>query len=358
MLLVGSGWLISRNWFNLHPARSGQDKFLTILMSIFLIHFSLRFVLPVVTTPKNLIQTPWPWMAFLHSMVALAWMTDVRRYIRKEDLKFLIQLMAGLGVFLSTYMVFQFFSIDPLIYIASHTYPGFKWLHGNHVIGLMGGPFQAGAALAVLVPCISYQAFIPSQVKMKTILWSIGLAISLIACWMTQSSSALMAAGVGSVIASGKIKTVRHWILAILLALSILLFLSINHSQLLLDNGRIYIWKQALPILSHHPFLGIGLNQFKLLGISSIQDNPASYVWWAHNEWVHFATEIGIPFALLLAAYLAVQARKLSNVHPAMFASFLSVIILSFLNVPWHLAPTLVVTGICLASSHLEPNRS
>jgi O-antigen ligase len=59
---------------------------------------------------------------------------------------------------------------------------------------------------------------------------------------------------------------------------------------------RVQIWDQALPRIYTHPFLGIGLNEFRYL--PEIKYNVSH----AHNKFFHVAVELGIP---ALIAYLA-----------------------------------------------------
>ena len=319
----------------------------------FLIHFCLKFIFPAVKAPGLLTQSPWPWLAFLHTMIALAWLTDIRRLIRLQDVQFLVRLMAWLGVFLAVYMIFQKLNLDPVMRYVQWKYPGFKWLDPNHMIGLMGSPFQASAVLAVLIPAISYQAF---HAK-RSWIWKLFLVFSLSCCWITHSISALLAGMVGAVAASNRIQTWRLLTLTLVLGLFSLLGIYLLKPDIFLDHGRLSMWKQAFSHFIQHPILGIGFNRFKDLGITVFDGNPYK-VWWAHNEWVHFATELGAPLTLLLALFMLREWIKMYRIHLALFGCMVSILILSFFHIPFHMAPTLVVVGICLATSHIEPKRS
>ena len=351
VLMVGCGWLATRHILNLRPIRSGQDKWLAILMIGLLTHFFLLFVLPIIRIPNKLFQVPWPWMTFLHAMIALTWLSDMRRLIRKEDVRFLVTFMAGLGVLLSTYMVFQKLELDPIIWFIQKKYSGFKWLAENHVVGLMGNPFQAGATLAVLTPLISFKAF-----QKRRTAWKLLLPLSLAACYFTSSLSSLVAALVGCMFGAGILQTRRA--VLFFLGVIVLLFIGILlvQPQVLLDIGRLEIWRKSLHHILKHPILGVGLSQFKLLGIVQTP-NVAYEVRWAHNEWIHFTTELGIGWTLFLAAYLSRETLKLFRIHPAICGAFISILILSFFHIPFHLAPTLAVAGVCLSSSHLEQRK-
>jgi hypothetical protein len=351
VLLVATAWVPLKMWGNLRVSRSGQDKWLSILTAGLLTHFFLLFVFPIVKAPSLLYQVPWPWMAFFHAMIALFWIHDLRRTITQEDFTRAFNFLAILASVLSGYMLLQYLNLDPLMWFIQRRFEGFRWFHDNHMIGLMGNPFQASAALAVIIPALAFQAF-----NRRGRLWKALLFLSLLVSYLAQSRVGFAAALFGSVCASGKVRTAKTW--TILLVLSVLgtAALASVKPEILLDRGRLSTWSQALPHIMNHPFLGVGLNQFKLLNI--IDPVPPGYaVRWAHNEWVHFSTELGIPFALFLAVYLTREAVKLSRIHRGMFGCFVSALLLSFFHIPFHLAPVLAVLGIGLVVSHLDPNK-
>lgn len=335
---------MARNLLPAKPARSSKDMGLTLLSAGLLLHFFLLFILPIVKAPNKLYQVPWPWMAMFHALLALTWLNDMRQMIRKEDVTWIVNKMAWLGIALSIHMLLQAMQLDPLIWLVQHKFTGFKWLAENHMVGLMGNPFQAAAALAVLIPAIAYQ-------KGRT--WKIALLASLFICWKASSLSAFGAALIGAVLGLGILQTKKALIAFGTLCVLTLLGMFVYDRAILLDQGRLEIWKQALHHIQRHPILGVGLNQFKLLGIQQTP-NVMYEVRWAHNEWVHFATELGTVWAAGLAAYLSLQARKLSHIHPALSGCFASFLLLSFLHIPFHLAPTLAVAGICLSATHLK----
>ena len=350
-MMAGMGWLACRNSSNLRVCRSGEDKWLSLLTIGLLTHFFLLFVFPIIKAPAKLYQVPWPWMAMFHSMIALAWIHDMRRSIRREDITFIFRFLGVLGAVLAGYMMLQYLNFDPLIWLIQSRFKEFKWFSENHMIGLMGNPFHAAAALAVLVPAISYRAF-----HKGTLRWKVILYLSLMVMWLAQSRVAFAAALVGALVASTKVRGVRAWLVSAGLALAGLAATIYLNPSVLMDRNRLVIWAQALPHIQNHPFLGVGLNQFKLLNITD-PIPPGYAVRWAHNEWVHFATELGLLFTLFLALYLIREAIKLSRTHKGFFACFVSALLLTPLHIPFHLAPVLVVVGLGLVSSHLEPEK-
>ena len=347
-LILGMGWLIGRTvWIPL-VLRSGRDRLLACLMTGVLIHFFVRFIFPVIKAPGLLGQSPWPWLAFLHIAVGLVWLTDLRRIIRREDIQWAVKGMAFLGVGLALFMIAQKLGFDPLMRYVQVKYPNFRWLDPNHVIGLLGSPFMAGASLAVLVPAVTFQS-------RSSWIWRVFLGLCLFSCWLTGSISSFLAALSGAFAASGLITTRKRFLASAVAGLVLLGISYLLKPDIFLEHGRLSILKQAIPFIQAHPLLGVGLNRFKELGIVVMDGNPYK-VWWAHNEPLHFVTELGIPLGLLLFAYLARQTLLLHRAQTALFGCSISVLVLSLFHIPFHLAPTLAVTGLCLVASHLESN--
>lgn len=349
VFFAGCVWLSLRGGLDWKPARTSKDKWLALLILWLAVHFSILCILPIVRAPGKLSQALWPWLVFTHAILALIWLQDFRQLFRRNTLDFLILWMARICVVLSVYMIFQRVDLDPVMWVIQLKASNFKWLHGNHVVGLMGNPFQAGAALAVLIPAVSYLSFKPGGNPK----WRLALAISLVACWFTQSISSFLAAILGAVAGAGKLKSLKAWVVLAIITLAGVAITYFAYPNLLSSYRRVQLWQTCVSFIQQHPIQGIGLGQFKLLGL--IDPVPPGYaVRWAHNEWVHFAVELGIPFCFLLAWYFTQQAMKLSRIHAGMFGCLTASIILSFFHIPWHLAPVLVVTGLCLASTSVE----
>ena len=341
-LFLGCGWIALRGISSLRPIRSSTDRWLGILAAGLVCGFSLKFILPAVAAKGNWLTSPWPWMAFLHAMVSLVWMVDLRKLIRRSDAEFIARLMARIGVVYSALLFLQWANLDPITGFLTLKFGKITWLHEDHMIGLMGNSFKAAACLAVLVPAMAYQ---------KGRQWILLTIFSLIVLYLSQSRIGLMAALVGSLFSAGLIRT-RARLMAVIAASALALGWALFH----LDSVRLVIWTKTLPLIQRYFWVGSGLGQYKELGVFNLISGNSYVVRWAHNEWLHFAAEIGIPLTLFLAAYLLRETIKLSRVHWATCGCMISILILSLFSIPWHLAPTLAVTGICLISSHLEPN--
>jgi len=82
---------------------------------------------------------------------------------------------------------------------------------------------------------------------------------------------------------------------------------------------RTQIWKAGLQVIQGHPILGVGMGQFRYLSkqfTPAVEGTIARYRKWpniAHNEYLQYVAEIGIPAALLLfgiAGWLLTLAWK------------------------------------------------
>ena len=211
----------------------------------------------------------------------------------------------------------------------------------NHVIGLMGNPFQAGTALAILLPL------------MVALAWWIPAGLTVLALLATHSSSAIVA-GFAGVLATLWLKGSRLKC-GLLLALGLLGLLTLPSSYLSF-SGRIEVWQRSFELWTHN-FLwqGTGLGTYKMLGITAQSVSPElpNAVRWAHNEWLQIGMEIGlIGLILLLSAlsYILLRARR-TQALPAEASGILAAgLILSLSSIPFHLAPTAVLLVIALAS--------
>jgi putative inorganic carbon (hco3(-)) transporter len=74
--------------------------------------------------------------------------------------------------------------------------------------------------------------------------------------------------------------------------------------------SRISIWRDALPLIQHHPWLGTGLGTFPIAYTSGQTAFLGQFVNHAHNDYLEFATDLGIPATLILfASILLILAR-------------------------------------------------
>lgn len=78
-------------------------------------------------------------------------------------------------------------------------------------------------------------------------------------------------------------------------------------------GSRLTIWKDASAMLWKHPWLGAGLGSFPY-GFTRVQNTFLGYkVLHAHNDYLEYAVELGIPGALLLFGMIAYVAAGLAR---------------------------------------------
>ncbi len=136
---------------------------------------------------------------------------------------------------------------------------------------------------------------------------------------LTSSRGAALGAaaaiGVAAFRSSSRIPR-RVWIAGGILAAAMMAASSPYLLSKLLDRGqrdpynyaRTEIWRNTLPVIANHPFLGVGFGQF--INVSKrfafpVERQAARYLkraQMAHNEYLQHMAEIGIPAALLLFA--------------------------------------------------------
>ncbi len=84
--------------------------------------------------------------------------------------------------------------------------------------------------------------------------------------------------------------------------------------------NRLNIYLASLPMISEHWLTGIGLGSYDLLSPVYLKGMPAQIHFdHAHNEYLEFAVELGLPAAALLFGWLAAMmilaGRRLGRLH-------------------------------------------
>ncbi|HXN71248.1 MAG TPA: O-antigen ligase family protein [Candidatus Acidoferrales bacterium] len=77
-------------------------------------------------------------------------------------------------------------------------------------------------------------------------------------------------------------------------------FQSVGDEYSLGGPSRVSIWRDALPLIQHHPWLGTGLGTFPIAYTNRQTAFLTQFVNHAHNDYLEFASEMGIPAALIL----------------------------------------------------------
>jgi O-antigen ligase len=77
-------------------------------------------------------------------------------------------------------------------------------------------------------------------------------------------------------------------------------FQTVNEEYSLGGQSRVSMWRDAFPLIEHHPLLGTGLGTFPIAYTSGQTAFLSQYVNHAHNDYLEIAADLGIPSALIL----------------------------------------------------------
>ena len=89
-------------------------------------------------------------------------------------------------------------------------------------------------------------------------------------------------------------------------------FQNVNDEYSFTGQSRVSIWRDALPLIRRHPWIGTGLGTFPEAYTSGQTAFPGQFVNHAHNDYLEFAADLGIPATLtLFASILLVLARAM-----------------------------------------------
>jgi putative inorganic carbon (HCO3(-)) transporter len=77
-------------------------------------------------------------------------------------------------------------------------------------------------------------------------------------------------------------------------------FQTVNEEYSLGGQSRVSMWRDALPLIRRHPWLGTGLGTFPIAYTSNQTAFLSQFVNHAHNDYLEIAADIGLPVALTL----------------------------------------------------------
>ena len=327
----------------------GQKRVLFLLPLVLWISlqtFHLH-ILPMITRSGRVIVNPWVWFQWVQILILWSLFRDMRS-LRREDFK-PVWITAGLiGVALSVLMILQALNMDPVLLIGTELFGPIRWLHDNHVVGLMGNSFQAAGCLAVLVPVATSLGW----------WWAV---IPMIGALVLASSTTSLIAGLVGLLSVLWLNGCRRLVAALFCAGLFLSWRSCFYGSSLLAD-RLTIWAQTFRVWSERFFLeGAGIGTFKLMGIQgpSIATEAPNAVRWAHNEWMQIGAEIGLVGLLLLLiplSHILLKSARSDNRSTCAFGVLISGLILSLTHIPLHMAPTALILLIALSATivHLE----
>ena len=91
-------------------------------------------------------------------------------------------------------------------------------------------------------------------------------------------------------------------------------FQSVGDETSLAGQSRVSIWRDALPLIKNHPWLGTGLGTFPIAYTGGQTAFLSQFVNHAHNDYLELASDLGIAAALLLfASIFFILARAIGT---------------------------------------------
>lgn len=298
----------------------------------------------------------------------------------ERELRPLLRGWIFMGVLLSTLVLVQAYVFNPFLYEGEV----------NRRIGLTslaGGPFDLAGYLVLPALLLQMEAALASG--RRRWLWGVLLLLTVFAIAQTQTLSALLAVGVGSLLFWGWLLPRRRFLagLALMAILGGALLAGIeplrNRLERKVDDvrqgrfndlltGRLDGWRGALWMWRQEPLLGVGHGAYRTRygdakldlvrdGVEFSRQLKEPYFTHAHSEPLHVLAEWGsVGFLTLIWALfeLARQARRRAgellargrSAEAAVMASGLAALaIMALLNFPFHLAliayPALLFLG-------------
>jgi O-antigen ligase len=257
----------------------------------------------------------------------------------------LMFMLVGLGTFEACYGLFQYltgwqeiFSYTKTVNLemATGTY-----INYDHFAGLL----EMTLPFALACACDQYQK-IPAphadirrrfrillgrEETQKLVLWSLLAIVFFVAIVFSESRMGLISATVSALLLFILVATsgwqrmsVGVWILAFLAAgMSMIVWIgpepviarfeTLGQNYTTPADSRWAIWKDTLGLVEKHPWVGTGLGTFSVAYPSVQTAFAGRFVSHAHNDYLEFASDLGIPGALLLFGtvfYLLLQSAR------------------------------------------------
>lgn len=224
--------------------------------------------------------------------------------------------------------IFQYFDKDPIFSIPNrHFYPTFE------ISGFMKMKAALGELAAISTPFMMILSPLTALISLP-LLW-----------WSKSSSSALAFLASISFLLYFRVKKVWFFIgMAILVAAGVgyIVFFDMPGGQF---GERLKVWHATLGhTLKFSPYFGYGLGKFSAWEPHTIQATQKDLLkWiWAHNEFVQIIFETGIIGFAIILTFIKQEMSKIFRYNHlfefrCLFASFISILIISFFNFPFHL---------------------
>lgn len=279
--------------------------------------------------------------SLLNLCTAFVFVKSISDYFETDNLKIVGLWILGVILFNSAFCVQQYFKCDPL-FQASSASLGFK----DSIVGLMKAKVHLGTLVAIVSP------FIFNLVPLSVV-----LAVPLLCVANSSAAIAAFALSIGLLAYFRARKAVFFTSLILIVVASAFYVMRYD-----MPGGqfqeRFKVWNAVYGIaLTSHPFVGNGIGSFAKLNLESEQATSSELLtWsWAHNEYVQAFYEFGAIGLAIIFFYVKEtfkdfwRFKKDRNLQ-AIFASLLSVFIISIFHFPFHIGrlaiPCLFTMGL------------
>lgn len=310
--------------------------------------------------------------AFLAVLFGLFWFYVLSKYVKPDQVKYLLDAICILAICNVGLLIAQHFGFDPIF----KARPG---QHGTPVVGFLSNRNEVSAFLAFALPAFfraRWKWFVPIVFIGLTIAKSTGGPLAVII--MVYVYFLLKDKQDGLRVNFVRISAVTIWFIFFISYIDCPVQINtetvisqatmereLRTSVILNDlnfygwtkNPRLWAWKTGIELHKQHLWLGSGMGHWKVV-FSNIR-NPWN-LWWkhAHNEFVQGLFEMGILFPVLMIGYLMGIVRKYRR-EAILPATALGIIIInSCFNFPFHIAQAaiLALTWMAILQVQLQEN--
>ena len=315
---------------------------------------------------------------------------------RPNGSRLLISALLGMGIMEACFGLIQFLTGYPRIFAYTKTLniemATGTYINYDHFAGLMemilpfalATAFSQVSVLAVQDPeNLEQPGTSPSREELpKLAMWILLAALFLVALVFSESRTGLVASFLSALSMIVLIMTSRGKRASTLLLLAALLapalsmifwigpepviarFEKLVGQSVSVHENRVAIWRDTLHLIGAHPWTGTGLGTFAVVYPSVQTAFPGQFVDHAHNDFLEFASECGIPATLVLfgaifyVAALSVRSYRRRNSHLqraialGCFGSSIAILLHSLTDFNLHIPANALICAVVLGVSY------
>ncbi|MGA2737149.1 MAG: O-antigen ligase family protein [Bryobacteraceae bacterium] len=256
------------------------------------------------------------WEAVLNwSTYAALFFLALQAFRQFEAQRWFLRFALFFGFALAVFSTLQMFTSGGRIF----------WLFPSGYKELVLGPFvyrnQYAAFMEMILPIAIWQALHARNNSWPYLIMAAAMVASVVAGASRAGSLLMCLEGIAVLLLAsyrGVVSTAAVAHAAAKLALLATLFTAVAGWQVLWGRlsrpdqgtGRREFFMASQDMLRDHPWLGVGLGNWPKVYPQYATFDDGSYVNQAHDDWMQWAVEGGLPFALLMAALLVMAVPK------------------------------------------------